>query len=177
MKNVSNPWWMILIKGIILIALAIAIFNHPLETLVGFSVYMGIGLLFTGVLLIITAFTIRKIEPQWGWKLAEGVLDVVFAFILLSNPAITAVVFPFVIGFWVITYGIMKFADSFSQKKEGDSGWGINLLGAIVTIVLGYIVMTDFVAGTVAITTWIGAGLFLLGILNVTIAFQVKKLS
>ena len=31
---------------------------------------------------------------NWGWKLAEGILDVLFGFILIANPEITAVIKP-----------------------------------------------------------------------------------
>ncbi len=41
----------------------------------------------------------RNVIDNWGWKLAEGMLDVLFGFILIANPEIIAVVIPFMIGF------------------------------------------------------------------------------
>ena len=38
-------------------------------------------------------------DEGWGWILAGGIFEIVFAFILLSNPLLTATTLPFVLGF------------------------------------------------------------------------------
>ena len=177
MKEAMKYWWLILIKGIILILFSFFIFGHPVSALIGLALYIGITLLVTGILLIITSLSIRGSDDQWGWKLAEGIVDVIFAFILLSNPAVTASVFPFVVGFWMIFYGVMLFSGSFSAKKAGDNNWWVGLLGGILTVIFGYIIMTDILTGAIAITFWIGAGFLLFGIVNVFIALRLKRLN
>ena len=177
MKQVLKYWWLVLIKGIILVALSFFIFGHPVSALVGLALYIGISLMVTGVLLVITGLSNRKEDDQWGWKLAEGIMDVVFAFILLSNPAITATVFPFVVGFWMIFYGIMMFVGSFGNKKDGDKSWWMNLLGGILNVIVGYIIMNDIIAGVFAITFWIGTGVLIFGIVNISAALRMKSLA
>ncbi len=177
MKQVLKYWWLVLIKGIILVALSFFIFRHPVSALVGLAVYIGISLMVTGILLVITALSNQKSDDQWGWKLAEGILDVVFAFILLSNPAITATVFPFVVGFWMIFYGIMMFVGSFSNKKDGDKNWWMNLLGGILNVFVGYIIMNNLIAGAFAITFWIGSGVLIFGIVNISAVIRMKSLA
>ena len=49
-------------------------------------------------------FISRDSLPNWGWGLAGGLFDIIFALILLSNPALTATTLPFVVGFWIIIY-------------------------------------------------------------------------
>ena len=177
MKEALKYWWLVLIKGIILILLSFFIFSNPVGTLIGLALYIGIALMITGILLIVTSLSNRKADDQWGWKLTEGIVDVFFAFILLSNPAVTAAVFPFVVGFWMIFYGIMLFVGSFSVKKEGDNSWGISLIGGILTVFFGYIIMSDILTGAIAITFWIGAGFMLFGLINISAAFRMKKLN
>ena len=177
MKQVMKYWWLVLIKGIILVGLSFFIFGHPVSALVGLALYIGISLMVTGILLVITGLSNRKEDDQWGWKLAEGIMDVVFAFILLSNPAVTATVFPFVVGFWMIFYGIMMFVGSFGNKKDGDKSWWMNLLGGILNVIVGYIIMNDIIAGAFAITFWIGTGILIFGIVNISAAFRMKSLA
>ena len=43
-KQITKNWYMVLIKGIIMILLAILVLNHPGESLMGVAVYLGIGL-------------------------------------------------------------------------------------------------------------------------------------
>ena len=53
---------MLLIKGIIMILLAILVFNHPGATLLGVAVYLGIGLVITGIIAIGHGYCGKKAE-------------------------------------------------------------------------------------------------------------------
>lgn len=176
MKNAMKYWWLVLLKGIILILLSFFVFGHPVGALVGLALYLGIALMATGFFLIVVAISNRDVDERWGWRLAMGIVDVLFALVLLSNPAVTATVFPFVVGFWIMVYGIMVFSSAFGAKKAGESNWWFSLVIGIVTVILGYIIMTDFLAGTVAITFWLGTGILLFGILNLVVALGLRKL-
>ena len=177
MKEAIKHWRLILIKGIILVILSFIIFGHPVGALLGLTLYIGIALNLTGLLLIVSALSNRKADDQWGLKLTEGIFDVLFAFILLSNPAITAAVFPFLVGFWMIFYGIMLFTGSFTAKKGGDSSWWINLVGGILTVIFGYIIMTNLLTGVIVISFLIGSGFMLFGLMNIFMAFRMKKMN
>lgn len=177
MKNKAKNWWMMLLKGIVLIILSFFVFRHPVETLVSLAVFIGIALLITGIIAIIVSISVRKFDDNWGWRLFEGIIDVIFAIVLLSNPGITAAVFPFILGFWMIVYGVMIFSGSFKNKKEGDTNWWLSLLGGILTVLFGWFVMTDLFAGAIAITVWIGIGLLILGIVYIVLSLRLKKLN
>ena len=177
MKEALKHWRLILIKGIILVILSIIIFRHPVGTLLGLTLYIGIALMLTGLMLIVSALTNRKADDHWGLKLTEGIFDVLFAFILLSNPAITAAVFPFLVGFWMIFYGIMLFTGSFAAKKGGDGSWWINLIGGLLTVIFGYFIMTNLLAGVIVISFLMGAGFMIFGLVNIFMAFSMKKLN
>ena len=177
MKNKFKHWWMTLIKGIILILLAFFVFRHPIGTLVGLAVYVGVSLLITGILLIISSLSLRKCDDNWGWQLAEGIMDVLFGFVLLSNPGITAAIFPFVVGFWMMIYGVIIFAGSFKAKKEGDDNWWLGLIGGILTVLLGYFITANLLAGAIAITVWLGIGLLVAGIVTIAISMKLRKLN
>lgn len=166
-----------MIKGIILIVLSYFIFSHPVSAMVGLALYIGISLLITGALLVILAISERKTEDNWGWKLAEGVIDLIFAFVLLSNPEITAAVFPFIVGFWMMVYGVMLFAGSFKLKKDGNKSWFLSMVGGILTVMFGYFITGNILAGAVTITIWISMGVFIFGIINISTSLKMKKLN
>ncbi|TNF42876.1 MAG: hypothetical protein EP311_04425, partial [Cytophagales bacterium] len=96
MKDTLKNWWVLLIKGIILILLSFYIFQHPVEALVGLALYIGIATLMTGFLLIFTSLSGPK-DQNWGWRLAWGIMDVIFGYILIATPGITAAVLPFLV--------------------------------------------------------------------------------
>ena len=173
----SKNWWLVLIKGIILIILAFVIFRHPVGTLVGITFYMGIGLLLTGIVLIIAAIAARNDMENWGWRLAEGILDALIGFMFLANPGITAAVIPFLIGFWAVFYGILLFVDSFGSKKAGNKNWWLELIAGILTAIFGYIIAFNPVISLLTITTLIGISLLIVGVFNIVLSFDIKKIN
>ncbi len=165
-----------LLKGIILIVIAFYIIYNPVEALVAMAFYIGISLLLTGALTFIAAISLRKIKDNWGWSMAEGILDIIFAVILLSNPGLTAATIPFIVGFWVIVYGIFVLVNSFQARKNGKAEWWVGVLLGLLTILMGYIITSNILAGTMAITFWIGSGVLISGITSIMIAFRLKKI-
>ena len=177
MKEAMKHWRLIQIKGIILVILSFILFGHPVGALLGLALFIGITLMVTGLLLIVAALSNRKADDQWGWKLTEGIVDLLFALMLLSNPAVTVAVFPFLVGFWMIFYGIMLFTGSFTAKKAGDSSWWLNLIGGALTVIVGYIIMTDIITGAITFIFFLGTGFLLFGLVNISVAFRMRELN
>lgn len=177
MNTITKNWWIALVKGIILIILAILVFRHPADALVGVAIFIGISLLLTGIIQTIVSVSSKELVEGWGWGLAGGLFDIFFAIIFLSNPVLTAAAIPFVVGFWMIFYGVMIFANSFQAKKEGNSNWGLELVGGLLSVFVGFIISGNLLAGTLAITVWMGIGFLLAGIIYVIVAFGLKKLN
>ena len=146
MKTLNKYSWLMLFRGIILIILAIMVFRHPIDAMVGIAIYLSITLLLTGLIEVYTAIATKQTIPNWGWGLAVGLIDIFFAFVLLSNPAITAASLPFVVGFWLIIAGVMNFVNSFKDKKDGVSTWWLGLIGGLLTIFIGFILTNNIIA-------------------------------
>jgi uncharacterized membrane protein HdeD (DUF308 family) len=173
MENTINKnWWLVLLKGLILIVLAFIVFNNPGATLLSIVLFIGLGFLLTGITIIVIALAGKNVIDNWGWKLAEGILDVLFGFILLANPEVTAVIIPFMIGFWAMFYGILITMSAFGSKKFG---WPQLIIG-ILTIILGNIITFNPLFFDFTISIWIGITLLFVGISNVFFAFDIKKL-
>lgn len=171
-RVISKNWWLVLLKGVILILLAFLVFSNPMGTLLGLSLFLGIGILITGVIIVIIALAAKNEMENWGWKLAEGILDIVFGFMLMANPEITAVVIPFMIGFWAIFYGILITIGAFSLKKLD---WKLLIFG-ILTILLGNVIMFNPIFMGITLSIWIGITLLVAGIYNVVYSLDIKKI-
>jgi len=113
---------------------------------------------------------------NWVWRLAEGILDVLIGFMFLANPGITAAVIPFMIGFWAFFYGIILLAGSFGSKKTGIDNWWLELLAGILTIFFGYLIAFNPLISILTITVMISISLLIVGIYNIILAFDLKKL-
>ena len=115
--------------------------------------------------------------PKWGWGLAGGIIDLLFGSILLSNPALSAATLPFVVGFWIIIYGVMAFVDSFASKKAGQSNWWLGTLNGLLAVIIGFFITNNVLAGMFAITWWMGFGFMLAGIINISVGLSLRSKS
>ena len=163
-----------LLKGIILIILSILVFTHPGGALLGLALYIGIGFLIAGVVLIISAISFRNQIKGWGWRLAEGLVDIFFGFILIYNPGLTAVVMAFMMGFWFLFFGITSLSEAFGLKDEGISNWWLSALWGILAVIFGFWIMFKPFAGAVAIVTLMGIFFLVAGLFNLAIGFGLK---
>ncbi len=167
-------WWMLLLKGIILIVLSIMVFSNPQGTILGLSLYISLAFLFSGVLLVISAIGFGSQTKNRGWRLAEGLIDIFFGLILFSHPGLTALVVSFMIGFWFLFNGITSLTNSFDLKDGGVSNWWLGLLWGILAIVFGFQIMFRPLAGTITIVTLLGTLFMLAGIFNIAFSFILK---
>ncbi|WP_189359649.1 HdeD family acid-resistance protein [Algibacter mikhailovii] len=167
--------WIALIRGIVLIGLAFFVFRHPVNALIGVAIYIGISLLFIGITQTVLSILSKSTLENWGWVLAGGLIDILFGFMLLSNPALTAASLPFVVGFWIMVSGVMTFVNAFQNKKEGNANWWLGIIGGALSVVVGYLITNNILVGMFAITSWMGIGFAIAGILNIIIGFKLKS--
>ncbi len=171
-KQIAKNWYMFLIKGIIMILLAILVFNHPGATLLGVAVYLGIGLVITGIIAIGLGIAERKLNPDWRWRTFEGVIDLILGFIVINNPVLTISIIPFLIGFWAGIYGIFLFIDAFSSKESR----GLKMISGILIFLLAWVLMFNPLFMGLTMVIWFGVLLLINGIANVIISFGLRKI-
>ena len=171
--RIAKNWYMVLIKGLIMILLAILVLNHPGETLLGIAVYLGIGLLLTGIMLIGLGIAERKVNQNWGWRTFEGAIDLVLGYMVIANPALTMALIPFMIGFWAILQGILLIISAFS----GQGSMGLKLIAGIIICILAQMLMFNPLFMGLTMVIWFGIILLVNGISNVIFSFSLKKMN
>ncbi len=170
-KQITTSWYMVLIKGIIMILLALMVLSSPGDALLAFALYIGIGLLLTGVIMAIRGFSLKKVSSNWGWIVFEGFFDIFLGYILLANPLVTAEVLPWLFGFWAVFYGILLIIKSFSDKDNRI----VKILSGILIIIIGNTVMQNPIFAGVSFAIWAAILLLVVGIYNVIASFSLKK--
>jgi uncharacterized membrane protein HdeD (DUF308 family) len=103
--------------GVLEVGVGIALFAWPEPTLLVVAAFIGWWVLFSGVMTIAGSISIRQLLPYWGLWLALGIGEVVVAFWLLEQPALTLISAVFAIGLWSIFAGIVTIAASIELKN------------------------------------------------------------
>ena len=54
--------------------------------------------------------------------------------------------------------------------------WWLGLVGGLISVLIGFVLTNNVMAGILAITVWMGIGFLLAGIVNIMIAFGINSL-
>lgn len=169
-KQSSSYWYLTLIKGIIMVLLAVLLFMSPEASLLAYVLYIGIGFLVSGILLIIQGFSIKRITDNWAWIVFEGVMDLFLGYILLAHPNLTLTVLPVMIGFWAAFYGLFLIVDAFT----GMGAVFMKIISGILMLILANIIIFNPIAFGLTLAIWLGIILLFSGIYNIINSFSLK---
>lgn len=164
-RTISRVLW--IAAGILLILAGIFCLLSPSVALSGLALYLGLAMLFSGIVdLVIFASASSRMVGS-GWFLVDGILTVLLSLFLLCNQWFTALTLPFLFGMWLLFSGVSKFANSFELKRLGVRGWGWFTIFGIVLSAVGFFSFLDPLAGLVAITIVVGVFLILQGVASI----------
>lgn len=169
---ISKNWYLVLIRGLIMLLLAYLIFQSPAGALVTYALYIGIGFIITGLFEVFGGVASRKENDNWGWTVFGGIIDIVVGYVLLAHPGLTAAMIPFIIGFWGSFYGFFLVIDSFATKGN----FAIKFISGLLLILLSGVLMFNPLAAGMSIAVWVAIMLVVAGIYNIFLSFKIKSL-
>ena len=170
----SKNWWLISLKGIFFIFLGIYIFKFPVSGMLGLIVYGGISLFISGVIECVFAISYRKTNPCWAWQMAEGLLDIVLAAILLLNIGLTAVTLPFVFAFYAMLTGIFWMIQSHFFKRNGYRFWPVAFIAGLFSLLIGMLIFYRPVLAALTIVGIIGVMFMVHGFFLLLFSFEIS---
>ncbi len=87
--SISHPrqglWWLVVLQGIAVIILSIFLFLRPMGTVFLIGIFLGLYLIFNGLVDILYAF-LGKHVPDRSWSFLKGVLSAFFGGLILLAP-------------------------------------------------------------------------------------------
>jgi uncharacterized membrane protein HdeD (DUF308 family) len=171
----AKYWWVILVRGIILILLGIAMLVWPGPTLWVFALFFVAYLLVDGVMSIFQGFSERKEGKSGTGSFVVGGLAVVAGLVLLIWPKESATVIAYLIAFWALLAGISGIAGGLALRKQPGSGWGWFVAWGVLALIFGVIVLFNPAAGILSILWLVAIWAIMAGIVFVIASFFVKK--
>ena len=170
----SKNWWLISLKAIIFIFLGIYIFKFPISGMLGLIFYGGVCLLISGIIESVFAITYRKMHQGWVWQMAEGLLDIVLAIILLSNLGLTAITLPFVFAFYAILTGIFWIFQSVFFNRNKYKFWVVAFIAGLFSLLLGFAIFYRPVIAALTIVGLIGILFMVHGFFLLLFSFEIS---
>ena len=168
-------WWLPVLRGALYIAFGLVAVIWPHVTALAILWVIAIFAIVDGLLEIFYAIRYRG-SGGTALGLTFGVLSVAFGIVALVWPGPTVTAFAVIVGIWALLVGIVGFAASIGLRKAVGSGWVWGVASAVLTVILGILLLVWPKGSLVALVWVVGIWAFVLGILLIVIGFQVRRL-
>lgn len=137
MATVKKHDWGLIAIGVLLVICGVVFMFAPVGTLVTLTMFAGAAFLVAGIFDIINYVRFHKTGMLSGWVIVYAILDIIIGLMLLVHPIALAAVIPWVVGMFVVVFGVYECIAAFKVKKLGQGFWGWMLFSGIAGIILG----------------------------------------
>lgn len=173
MNNVlTHNWWLLALRGLLAIAFGLFAILLPGIALLALMLMFAAYLVVDGVFAIFSGVRALEHHERWGALVAEGLLDIAGAAVIVLWPGLTLLVLIYVAGFWAIFSGAALLAAAIRLRREHGE-WSL-VLAALLSLIWGALVVFWPIAGVIGLAWWIGVYALLFGGLMLVIAFRLR---
>ena len=170
----QRSWWVLLVRGLAAIVFGVLTWMQPAASAVALLVIFGAYVLVDGVLGVYGAIKNRHQSSHWWVMLIWGLAGVIVGVLTVINPAITGLVLTIYIGVWAVVTGVMQIIAAMRLRKEIEGEW-LLVLSGLLSVVFGGFVLSQPMAGMMAMVWVIATYAVIFGVLMILLAFRVKK--
>lgn len=161
-----NLW----VTGAILIVLGLLMMRYPVEAIMSAGMILGIGLLMTGVNHVAGWYMFRLKR-----LLVLGFLDIIAGLVMIIQPGISAFVFPFVVGLWLLSAGISRTCAGFWLGGAEMPGWWMVLVGGLAMVAFAVMMFVAPLSSTFSVMMILSGVLVASGVLAVIEGFVIPS--
>ncbi len=171
-QALANRWWIFLIRGLAGVIFGILAIVYPGAALVALTILFGAYAFVDGIFALAAAFTGIG-GTRWWALLLEGILGLVVAFYVWTQPTFSTVVLVYAVAFWAVITGIIEIVAGFQLRDVIKNEW-LYILAGVVSIIFGILVFRDVDAGAFAIAWTIGIYAIIFGVMQLGLAFRLN---
>jgi uncharacterized membrane protein HdeD (DUF308 family) len=175
LKDVSDHWWVLLVRGSLGVLFAILAFAWPGATLLALIFVWGAYAVLDGAFALYTAYVAGTRRQRWWPYVFEGLVGIAAGLVAFAWPGITALVLLYLIAAWAILTGVFEVVTAIELRKLIEGEWLLGLSG-VLSVIFGILLAIQPEAGAVAVVWILGAYALLFGITLIVLAFRVHGL-
>ena len=173
----ANNWWVFVLRGIAGILFGILTFLMPGMALLTLIVLFAAYSLVDGIFNIIAAFRKTGTDQQPWWALLlSGILGIIAGVIAFLLPPVAAMALLYLIAAWAIVTGILSIVAAIRLRKQIEGEW-LMIMTGILSILFGVLLAVFPGPGALAVVLWIGAYMFVMGIMLVVLGFRLRSVA
>jgi uncharacterized membrane protein HdeD (DUF308 family) len=167
-------WWIILLKGVLLILFGILAFITPGVTISVLVTWFSLFLIADGIISLVGVLMNWKTEEDKWLLLAEGLISIILGFLVFRSPDSFATFVGFLIAFWAVFIGVARIAMAIQLRKEM-KGEGWLILSGVLAILFGFLVFAQPGIGLTTVLWMIAIFSLLIGVLLVFLSLKLRN--
>ncbi len=172
-KKMKQSW---VCSAVVTIVLGLLLVLFPAEALTSVSYVLGGIAIAMGVIRTVRYFKQDHTYPYlFQSDLVVGLLSVGFGIFMVSQPVTVMSLLPHIFGILMAGCGGGRILRAVDAKTAGFASWGLPLGMAIVSIVLGVLIMSNPFGALKTVIIVIGASLIYQGVTDIFAVLMVSK--
>jgi len=164
-----------LLLSVLMVVIGLVLALWPGHVMTTALSVLGIALLIGGVVNCAAWYRGRARGADF-LTLAQGILMLVAGIVVLAAPKFLISIVPFAVGVVVLVNGIVNLAQALDQRRMGYGRWSFSLALAVLTIVLGVLVICNPFSTMEMLVMAIGIVVAYNGLSNLWIESRYRKL-
>lgn len=169
-------WWGFMLRGIAAILFGIVAVFWPGITLATLIYIFAAFILVSGMISIIVGISsVGKSGWGWLWGILLGLLEIGIGVYLVRHPETTVSVFVILLAIVFIVRGVIEAVAVFVEKRGTSTEKTLNVIGAILSVLVGIVLMVYPVGTTVAFVWVIGLFALIEGPLLIALSVDMKN--
>lgn len=169
----ADRWWAIVIRGAAAVVFGVLALFWPDLTLIALIVLIGALAFVDGIFLLVHAFTGRREQSRW-LPVVQAVLSILFGFVVLLWPGLSALSLALLIGAWALVTGLVQIVTGIRLRREIGNEWLLVLSGAL-SVLFGLVMLIAPGAGALALIWLIGAYAVIFGIALIILGVRLRS--
>jgi uncharacterized membrane protein HdeD (DUF308 family) len=171
-QQIAANWWLLLLNGALLVVAGFLIFGID-WSIRSLATFIGVLFIVEGVADALTTGIDARVRRA---NVVTGLLSIAAGVVIIAWPNPGLVALAVVLGAYLIVGGTIAMTAAFSARRLLPGWWLLLLVGGLLEIVLGVLALANPGATLAALITVAGIFAVAIGVLEIVLSFEVKRL-
>lgn len=172
--HVTRNWWILALRGAILIILGILAFRWPAATVLAFVYLLAAFAFIEGIFALFGSFGYGLRGSARFLLILTGLLGLAVGVAAVIYPGIAALTIVLLVAWWAILSGIIGLVVAVEMRKVLANDW-LYVLSGLLAIVFGALLIYRPFAGLLTLTWLFGIYALVFGALMLVLSFRVRS--
>lgn len=166
MLKIAKTGYLVLSALLLLAGVGLTFFSDTFYPIL--TVLLGVLFLAFGIVKLVGFFSKDPYQLVFETDLVFGILYLVFGLLLLIRPAHTMAFFGIMFGLILLADGLTRVRIALDARPFGIRAWWLILVSALVTAILGVVLLFHPGEGTKVLSQLLGISLMVDGVMNIS---------